>query len=587
MSVLDEAIDRVMAGPQRRTRLMSDKEKKVTAYHEAGHALVAHALPNTDPVHKITILPRGRALGYTMVLPNEDKYSQTRAELLDQLAYAMGGRAAEELVFHDPTTGASNDIEKATGTARAMVTQYGMCERLGAVKFGEGSGEVFMGKDMGHGRDYSEEIAAQVDAEVRALVENAHHEAWEILVEYRDVLDDMVLKLLDKETLTKDEIAEVFAPIDKRPPARAPDRQRPSSALESSAGAHARRARAHGPGRRAGARGPRPWPPQHGCAQGHVTPPAPRRLRTPLTRRRRRRARGPTSTALPPRLARRPARPAQRAAPLPPRRRLPSLPPPSPRRRSPRPPSPRRAAARRLRRRPRARPPRRRQPTTVRRARPRRRRPRCSRAGSAASGHRHRPGLLSRRVPSFDTPRVEAAVRELLAAVGEDVDREGLRETPARVARMYAEVFSGLHSELDDLALPIFDEHHDELIIVKDIPLSSFCEHHLVPWTGRAAVGYLPGRDGRITGLSKLARLVDLYAKRPSVQERLTTQVADALVARLDPRGVIVVVEAEHMCMTVRGVHKPGARTVTSAVRGVLKTSAVTRSEAMSLILGR
>jgi cell division protease FtsH len=197
---------------------MSDKEKKVTAYHEAGHALVAHALPNTDPVHKITILPRGRALGYTMVLPTEDKYSQSRAELLDMLAYAMGGRAAEELVFHDPTTGASNDIEKATATARAMVTQYGMSERLGAVKFGQESGEVFMGKDMGHGRDYSEEVAAQVDSEVRALVENAHHEAWEILVEYRDVLDDMVLKLLDKETLNKEEVMEIFAPVSKRPP---------------------------------------------------------------------------------------------------------------------------------------------------------------------------------------------------------------------------------------------------------------------------------------------------------------------------------------------------------------------------------
>src|SRR4051794_15464529 len=160
---LEESIDRVIAGPQRRTRLMSDKEKKVTAYHEAGHALVAHALPNTDPVHKITILPRGRALGYTMVLPTEDKYSQTRAELLDILAYAMGGRAAEELVFHDPTTGASNDIEKATATARAMVTQYGMSEKLGAVKFGQESGEVFLGRDMGHGRDYSEEVAAQVD----------------------------------------------------------------------------------------------------------------------------------------------------------------------------------------------------------------------------------------------------------------------------------------------------------------------------------------------------------------------------------------------------------------------------------------
>ncbi len=218
LEILEESIDRVIAGPQRRTRLMSDKEKKVTAYHEAGHALVAHALPNTDPVHKVTILPRGRALGYTMVLPQEDKYSQTRAELLDTLAYAMGGRAAEELVFHDPTTGASNDIEKATATARAMVTQYGMSEKLGAVKFGQESGEVFLGRDMGHGRDYSEEVAAQVDAEVRALVENAHHEAWEILVEYRDVLDDMVLRLLDKETLNKDEVLEIFAPIVKRGP---------------------------------------------------------------------------------------------------------------------------------------------------------------------------------------------------------------------------------------------------------------------------------------------------------------------------------------------------------------------------------
>lgn len=187
----------------------------------------------------------------------------------------------------------------------------------------------------------------------------------------------------------------------------------------------------------------------------------------------------------------------------------------------------------------------------------------------------------------YDAARVEAAVRELLDAVGEDVEREGLKDTPARVARMYAEVFSGLHSEPDDLIIPIFDEQHDELIIVKDIPLASFCEHHLIPWTGTAAVGYLPAADGRITGLSKLARLVDFYAKRPSVQERLTAQVADALVDRLAPRGVIVVVEAEHMCMTVRGVHKPGARTVTSAVRGYLKSSAVTRAEAMSLILGR
>jgi GTP cyclohydrolase I len=187
----------------------------------------------------------------------------------------------------------------------------------------------------------------------------------------------------------------------------------------------------------------------------------------------------------------------------------------------------------------------------------------------------------------YDAARVEAAVRELLAAIGDDPEREGLVETPARVARMYAEVFAGLHTRPEDVVLPLFDERHDELIIVKDIPLSSFCEHHLIPWTGKAAVGYLPGKDGKITGLSKLARLVDLYAKRPSVQERVTAQVADAIMERLDPRGAIVVVEAEHLCMSMRGVQKPGARTVTSAVRGSLKSSAVTRAEAMSLILGR
>jgi len=214
---LDEAIDRVVAGPQKKTRLMSEKEKKITAYHEGGHALVAHALPNTDPVHKVTILPRGRALGYTMVLPDEDKYSTTRNELLDQLAYAMGGRAAEEMVFHDPTTGASNDIEKATKVARAMVTQYGMTERLGAIKLGQDSGEVFLGRDMGHQRDYSEDVAALVDEEVKKLIENAHDEAWEILVDNRDVLDNLVLELLEKETLNRKQLEEIFAPVRHRP----------------------------------------------------------------------------------------------------------------------------------------------------------------------------------------------------------------------------------------------------------------------------------------------------------------------------------------------------------------------------------
>ena len=215
--ILDEAIDRVMAGPQKRTRVMSEHERLITAYHEGGHALVAAALPNTDPVHKITILPRGRALGYTMVLPESDKYSTTRSEMLDQLAYMLGGRAAEELIFHDPTTGASNDIEKATAVARKMVTEFGMTERLGAVKYGQSSGEVFMGRDMGHQRDYSEEVAAAIDEEVRTFIDVAHHEAFDILASNRDVLDALVLELLEKETLDREQIARIFEPLSRRP----------------------------------------------------------------------------------------------------------------------------------------------------------------------------------------------------------------------------------------------------------------------------------------------------------------------------------------------------------------------------------
>ncbi len=216
-AALDEAIDRVIAGPQKRTRLMNDQEKKITAYHEGGHALVAAAMRHTDPVTKVTILPRGRALGYTMVMPTEDKYSTTRNELLDQLAYALGGRVAEEIVFHDPTTGASNDIEKATAMARKMVTQYGMSERVGAIKLGSAGHEPFLGRDMGHERDYSEGVAQIVDEEVRKLIEAAHDEAWEVLVEYRQVLDDLVLALFEHETLNKDQLAEIFTPVVKRP----------------------------------------------------------------------------------------------------------------------------------------------------------------------------------------------------------------------------------------------------------------------------------------------------------------------------------------------------------------------------------
>ena len=210
---LDEAIDRVMAGPQRKSRLMSEEERRVTAYHEAGHALVARALPHTDPVHKITIMPRGRALGYTMILPDDDKYSTTRNQLLDQLAYSLGGRAAEELIFHDPSTGASNDIEKATALARAMVTQYGMTEAIGAIKLGSDSSAPFMGRYYGHTRDYSESIAAVVDNEIRSLIETAHQEAFDILVANRIILDQMVLELLERETLNKEEIEVIFAHV--------------------------------------------------------------------------------------------------------------------------------------------------------------------------------------------------------------------------------------------------------------------------------------------------------------------------------------------------------------------------------------
>ena len=215
---LDEAVDRVMAGPQRRSRVMRDQEKLITAYHEGGHALVAAAMNNTDPVTKITILPRGRALGYTMVMPLEDRYSVTRNELLDQLSYAMGGRVAEEIVFHDPTTGASNDIEKATATARKMVTDYGMSAAVGSVKLSSGSGEMFLGRDMGHSRDYSEALSEQVDAEVRELIEAAHDEAWQVLTENRDILDRLASELLEKETLDHNQIAEIFTDVIKLPP---------------------------------------------------------------------------------------------------------------------------------------------------------------------------------------------------------------------------------------------------------------------------------------------------------------------------------------------------------------------------------
>ena len=320
---------------------MSAKERKITAYHEGGHALVAAALNHTDPVTKVTILPRGRALGYTMVMPMDDKYSTTRNEILDQLAYALGGRVAEEIVFHDPTTGAANDIEKATGMARKMVTEFGMSERIGAIKLGQSQGEVFLGRDMGHQRDYSEEIAGVVDEEVRKLIENAHDEAWH---------------------------------VDQRQPRR-PRPARPRAAREarpsaSRAGRDLRRRR------------------QAAVAAALAL----------------RESRAAAATA------RRCSRPAERAAPNGTQRSDGHLPPPT---RAPTPPSRRRSTRR-------PRPARTRSPRSSRRA-----------------GHRG-SGRPAASTPTRDSDpwrstsaRAEAAVRELLLAVGEDPDREGSSTPPA------------------------------------------------------------------------------------------------------------------------------------------------------------
>ena len=508
---LDEAIDRVIAGPQKRSRLMNEREKLITAYHEGGHALVAAALPGTDPVQKVTILPRGRALGYTMVLPEQDKYSNTRAELLDQLAYMMGGRAAEELVFHDPTTGASNDIEKATNVARAMVTQYGMTERLG--------------------RD-------QARLRRRRAVPGPRHRPRAGLLRGR----------------RRDRRRGGLQADQQRPPGglRHPHRE-PGRARRPGPGA----VREGDPGPRRGGRGlpaaaavaeaarldrlGRPG--AVGAAAGH---PAAAGGERPRTAQRSPTGSTPPAGGAPSRPVARRCRPGTAG---------------SCRRQLPGPASPVRADCRR-----------------------RARLPVTDRGGRRPAVDVDRASAPP--VGEFDHDRIVAAVREILIGIGEDPDRDGLRDTPERVARAYAEMFQGLRQNPEDVLATVFDLGHDEFVLVKDIEVWSCCEHHLVPFTGVAHVGYIPNADGRITGLSKLARLVDLYAKRPQVQERLTTQVADALERILEPRGVIVVIECEHLCMTMRGVRKPGSKTVTSAVRGQLRDPA-TRAEAMSLIVAR
>jgi cell division protease FtsH len=225
MFELEEAIDRVLAGPQRRSRVISEREKKVIAYHEAGHALVSHALPNADPVHKVSIVSRGRALGYTLTLPTEDRFLVTRSELIDELAMLLGGRCAEEIVFNEPTTGAQDDIQRCTQIAKQMVTQFGMSE-LGPLALGENESQPFLGRDFGHIKDYSDVVAAKIDAEVTRLVEEAHEEAREILSKYRDKLDLMVVRLLETETLEKEEVQEILAEVAKQSPSDPIERMR-------------------------------------------------------------------------------------------------------------------------------------------------------------------------------------------------------------------------------------------------------------------------------------------------------------------------------------------------------------------------
>jgi cell division protease FtsH len=216
-AALEESVDRVIGGPARRSRIISEKEKKITAYHEGGHALAAWAMPDLEPVYKLTILPRGRTGGHALVVPEDDKQLMTRSEMIARLVFALGGRSAEELVFHEPTTGASSDIEQATKIAKAMVTEYGMSARLGAVKYGKDDGDPFLGRSMGHAPDYSLEVAHEIDEEVRKLIEAAHTEAWDVLNTYRDILDSLVMELLEKETLQRKDLERIFADVEKRP----------------------------------------------------------------------------------------------------------------------------------------------------------------------------------------------------------------------------------------------------------------------------------------------------------------------------------------------------------------------------------
>ncbi len=393
-------VERVMAGPERKSRVISERERRVIAYHEGGHALVAHALPNADPVHKISIIPRGRALGYTLTLPTEDKFLVTRSELVDELAMLLGGRSAEELVFADPTTGAQNDIDRATTIARQMVTEFGMSEVLGPLRLGQPHGQVFLGRDFTSTPDYSEEIAARIDAEVRVLIEGAHQVAHEILAANRAVLDRLADELVAHETLDVDRVQEMFAGVE----------------------------------------------PFTGSGSGRGTAAAASDVADP--RRGQVIANHPTTDGARGRL-----RPAGRA---------------------------------------------------------------CRSTSLASSGPSARSSSRSARTP---TATVSCARR---------------RASPTCTRRSSAASTTTRRRHLT----VTFEADHDEMVMVRDIAArSASASTTSCPFAGRAHVAYIPGDDGRITGLSKLARLVDGFARRPQVQERLTTQVADALVGGAQAPG--------------------------------------------------
>jgi hypothetical protein len=497
-ATLDEAIDRVMAGPQKRTRIMSAKERKITAYHEGGHALVAAAMNHTDPVSKITILPRGRALGYTMVLPSDDKYSTTRNEILDQLAYALGGRVAEEIIFHDPTTGAANDIEKATAMARKMVTEYGMSERVGAIKLGQSQGEVFLGRDYGHQRDYSEHVAGIVDEEVRRLIESAHDEAWHALNDNRDVLDRLVLELLERETLVpRTSPRSLRCTQATRAPGLALGRA--PTALRQAAGAD--------PG------GAAPRSTDLAAPANAVPNPGDRATEAAIDR-----------------AAQVGSSPYAQDTPTTTGDRDPGGCPGRPRR------------SRLIRGR------------ATMSEQPQRRRSAANRGGGTRDPRGDWRGPGARRPAGDPGPGgtgIRRGVCRTARRPGRGAEQEVRRRSPG--TRHRAGHRDVQHLRAPPAALPRV-----------------------------AHIGYLPN-GGQVTGLSKLARLVDVYARRPQVQERMTGQIADALVTHLDVLGCIVVIEAEHLCMSMRGVRKPGARTITSAVACWLR-NATTRAEAMSLL---